>query len=327
MKVLVTGGAGFTGSALVLRLAREGHEVVAMDVDEGLRASRIRGAGAELVIGSVNDRQTVRGVVEGVDAVVHAAAAFRQINVPDSHYYEVNVEGTRTVLEAALDASISKFVYCSTCGVHGEVDKPPVDETGPVEPADYYQETKYRAEQVLDRFRQKGLTTVALRPAAIYGPGDPGRFLMIFRQVLRGFFPMFGDGETLYHPLYIDNLLDAVLLALETDRGDGGTFLIADQEPCTIEELVREVANVLDVDVWIPHLPYLPLLAASHVVERSCRPLGVEPPLFPRRAHWYSHDRAFDISRARERLGYRPRVGLHEGLQRTARWYRDNGFL
>ena len=326
VRILVTGGTGFTGSALSLRLARAGHRVVALDVSEGIRSETLLEEGVEIALGSVTDRETVREAVAGADAVAHVAAAFRRINVPERHYDEVNVGGTRIVFEEATRAGAEKFVYCSTCGVHGEVADPPVDESSPAEPTDHYQETKYRAEVWLEETRE-GPPTVVLRPAAIYGPGDPGRFLMIFRQVARGYFPMFGDGSTLYHPLYVDNLLDAFVLGLETNRGDGGTFLIADREPCTIEELVRAVADAMDVDVRIPHLPYAPLLAASHLVARICRPLGVEPPLFPRRAHWYRHDRAFDISRARDVLGYRPEVDLPEGLRRTAAWYRDHGYL
>ena len=84
--------------------------------------------------------------------VHHLAAAFREMNVPDSYYYEVNVEGTRNVLEAALEAGVRKLVYCSTCGVHGNIDHPPGGEDAPIQPADYYQRTKYEAEPLVREF-------------------------------------------------------------------------------------------------------------------------------------------------------------------------------
>ena len=115
---------------------------------------------------------------------------------------------------------MKKFVYCSTCGVHGNIDHPPGDEDAPIQPADYYQRTKYEAEPVVNDYHDRGMKTTILRPAAIYGPGDPERFYLIYKRVASGSFPMFGNGKTFYHPLYIDNLVDAMLLAQEEDRGD-----------------------------------------------------------------------------------------------------------
>ena len=97
MKVLVTGGTGFTGTALVRRLLSDGHSVVVLDYKEGLAASELKRRGAEVILGSVTDRDVVTRAMRGVDFVHHLAAAFRELNVPERHYYEVNVEGTRNV--------------------------------------------------------------------------------------------------------------------------------------------------------------------------------------------------------------------------------------
>jgi nucleoside-diphosphate-sugar epimerase len=330
LKILVTGGTGFTGKALVLRLLGLGHQVVALDYKEGLRTGELRAAGAEVVIGSVTDREVVRRAVAGAEVVHHVAAAFRETNVPPRHYHEVNVEGTRNVLEESLAEGVRRLVHCSTCGVHGNVDHPPAGEDAPIQPADYYQRTKYEAEPLVEEFARRGLPAVILRPAAIYGPGDFGRFGLIFRKVASGTFPMFGSGRTFYHPLYIDNLVDAFLLAMESDlndRGQGRAYLIADDRYLEIEDLVRRVARALGTPVRIPHYPVWPLVAAGHVCEAVCRPLGLEPPIFPRRVDWYRQNRAFKIDRARRELGYEPKVGIDEGLRRTAEWYRREGFL
>src|SRR5688572_12230763 len=327
MKVLVTGGTGFTGTALVRRLLADGHSVVVLDNKEGLAANDLKRRGAQVLLGSVTDRDVVARAMQGVDVVHHLAAAFRELNVPERHYYEVNVEGTRNVLTVAARAGVQKVVYCSTCGVHGNVDDPPADENAPIQPADYYQQTKYEAEPFVREWNRRGLRTTILRPAAIYGPGDPERFFMIFKRVARGTFPMFGDGRTLYHPLYIDNLVDAFVAAMNPEAGNGETYLIADERYVAIEDLVKAVGEAVGVRVDIRHYPLLPLIAAGHFFERICKPFGVTPPIFPRRVDWYRQNRAFDISKAKRDLGYRPSVGLAEGLARTAAWYRAEGYL
>ena len=327
MKVLVTGGTGFTGKALVKRLLDEKHEVVALDYKEGLHTDELRNWGAEVVIGSVTDKALLDRCMQGVSVVQHLAAAFRELDVPNSYYDEVNVGGTRNALEMAEKHGVDKFIYCSTCGVHGNVDNPPANEDAPINAADYYQQTKYAAEPVVHEFAKRGMKTVIIRPAAIYGPGDPERFYMIFRRVNNGMFPMFGSGKTLYHPLYIDNLVDAHMLAMEPGKGDGRTYLIADEEYVSIEDLVRRIGKALGVNVKIPHYPISPLIIAGHVFEKVCKPLRITPPIFPRRVDWYRQNRAFDISRAKKELGYNPAVGLDEGLARTAEWYRREGYL
>lgn len=327
MKILVTGGMGFTGSILVKRLLQDGHQVTALDYRENGRAEDLRQAGARIVVGSVTDPQVVEECIKGVQVVQHLAAAFREMNVPNSYYHEVNVGGTRNILEAAWRHQVRKVIYCSTCGVHGNVQNPPANERAPINAADYYQQTKYEAEPLVAGFAERGLKTVILRPAAIYGPGDPERFAMLFKRVAKGRFPMFGNGRTLYHPLYVDNLIDAHLLAMTPDKGNGQAYLIADEEYLTIEDLVLRIAQALQVELRIKHYPLTPLIVAGHLMEKACRPLHLSPPIFPRRVDWFRQNRAFDIGKAQRDLGYQPKVGLDEGLAHTAKWYRAEGII
>lgn len=328
MRILVTGGTGFTGSALVERLLGLGHEVVSLDYQSGLREQELAAMGGEMVRGSITDPDVVDQCMRGVEVVHHVAAAFRALDVARSHYRAVNVEGTRVVLDAAVRHGVRRLVNCSTCGVHGNVEHPPANEDAPIAPADYYQRTKYEAEPLVAEYcREHGLSAVTLRPAAIYGPGDPERFFMIFKRVAGGTFPMFGSGKVLYHPLYIDNLIDAFLLAQDSEISGGRPYLIADDNFCTIEEIVRAVGEALDVDLKVPHFPVMPLVAAGYVCEAVCKPFGISPPIFPRRVDWFRQNRAFDITRARTELGFAPQVDLPDGLRRAGEWYRAEGYL
>lgn len=328
MRVLVTGGTGFTGSHLARRLIEDGHTVHIIDCAKGLFYDELISKGARIDLGSIEDRSFCERSVGDAEVVYHLAAAFRQLNVPNKHYWDVNVEGTRYLAEAAQAAGARKFVYCSTQGVHGHVASPPGDENSPINPEDYYQYTKYEGEKVVNELSERtGLDVVTVRPTAIYGPGDPARFLMIFKMCKKGVFHMFGDGLTTYHPVYIDNLVDGFLLAANTDGNTRESYLIADEEYFTLNDLVTHVAQSMGIDVRIRHWPFWPLWAAAAACEAVCYPLRVSPPLFRRRVDWFRQVRAFKIEKARRELGYVPRVGIAEGLRRTAEWYKREGYL
>ena len=141
MKILVTGGTGFTGSHLVKRLLGKGHDVTVMDNQKGLFHDELSEKGAKIHIASITDIEKTEKVVEGQEVIYHLAAAFRQLDVSDQYYWDVNVGGTRNLVDSALRAGARKFVYCSTQGVHGNVDAPPGDEKSAIAPEDYYQLT------------------------------------------------------------------------------------------------------------------------------------------------------------------------------------------
>ena len=327
MKILVTGGTGFTGSHLVNRLLARGHQVSVLDNQKNIAYDELVKNGARITIGSMLDRSLHAGLVEGCEVVFHLAAAFRRVNLPKRVYWETNVDAMRDLLQAAQTAGVRKVVYCSTQGVHGNVENPPGDENSPIKPEDYYQFTKFKGEEVAASFIKKGMDITILRPTAIYGPGDPGRFLMLYRRVAAGVFPFFGSGRALYHPVYIDNFIDAFELAMQNPSGRGQTYLIADERFYTIEQIVREIADIMNVKLKIRHYPFMPLYMLSAVVELLYKPFPADPPIFRRRVDWFRQNRAFKIDKARKELGYNPRVGLTEGLRRTFEWYKQNGYL
>jgi len=327
MRVLVTGGTGFTGSHLARRMLNRGHQVRSLDNQAGIFFDELKAAGCELITGSITDRDVVRKAVQGCQTVFHLAAAFRRLDVPNEHYWAVNVKGTRALLDAATEAGVRKFIYCSTQGVHGHVQTPPGDESSPIAPADYYQLTKYEGEKVVNEYVRQGLDAVTLRPTAIYGPGDPARFLILFRLARRKVFYMFGDGNTTYHPVYIDNLVDAFELAAATDGIAGRAYIIGDEHYYSLNDLVKLVAEALDCPLQIVHLPFRPLWLAAAACEAVCRPLRISPPLFRRRVDWFRQVRAFKIDRAKQDLNYKPRVGIQEGLKITGEWYTEKGYI
>lgn len=324
-RVLVTGATGFTGGSLARELSRRGHAVRAL-VRPGSDVEGLADCGIELSEGQLVSAQDVRRASEGMDVVYHIAAAYREAKHPDSYYFDVNVGGTRNVLDAARAEGVRRVVHCSTAGVHGEVTTIPADESAPLNPGDVYQSSKLEGERLAMEAFSNGLSGVVFRPVGIYGPGDT-RFLKLFRTVDAGTFRMFGSGEVLYHLTFIDDLVDGIILCGESPAAPGEVFLLAGPRYTTLNELVSLIAAALDRKPPRGHLPLWPLLTAAVACEYLCRPLGIDPPLHRRRCDFFTKDRAFTSAKARELLGYEPKVDLATGLGRTAAWYRETGLL
>ncbi|HET8646250.1 MAG TPA: NAD-dependent epimerase/dehydratase family protein, partial [Vicinamibacteria bacterium] len=242
MRVALTGATGYTGSRLVSRLLARGDEVRAL-ARPGSRRPQPEGPGLTWLEGDLSEEAVLRRLVEGADAVLHVAAVYRTAGHPDSYYREVNVEGTRRLLEAAYAAGVGRFVHTSTVGVHGHVEAPPADEATPFAPGDVYQATKAEAEELALRFhRERGLPVAVVRPAAIYGPGET-RLLKLFRAIARRRYAVVGSGRALYHPVYIDDLLQGFLLALERPEAVGEAFIVGGPRYVSQAELAQMIAR------------------------------------------------------------------------------------
>jgi dihydroflavonol-4-reductase len=207
------------------------------------------------------------------------------------------------------------------------VAAPPANEDSPFNPGDVYQATKLEAEQVAQAYGSThSLEVVVARPIGIYGPGDT-RFLKMFRGLSRGTFPMLGSGEVFYHLTYIDDLVEGFRLCGEVPAAAGRTYLLAGPRYTTLNQLIALVAEELGVEPPRWHLPVWPFWVAGLMCEAVCVPLRIQPPLYRRRVDFYTKSRAFDTSRARAELGFRPQVDLEEGIRRTIAWYRQQGLL
>jgi len=326
VKVALTGASGYTGGHVLKRLLARGDNVRAL-VREGSISPVLSGSGAEIVTGVLGSAEAARRLVEGCDAVMHIAAVYRTAGHPDSYYREVNVLGTRLLLEAARAAGVRRFVHTSTVGVHGDVRNPPADENAPIAPSDIYQETKAEADVLAREFgATHGLEVAIVRPGAIYGPAET-RLLKVFKGIARGRYAVVGSGKAHYHLVYIDDLVEGFLLALDRKEAAGETFIIAGPRSVSQDDLAHEVAKATGGSVWPFHIPAWPIQRLGDVVEAICVPLGIEPPIHRRRVDFWVKNRSFSIEKARRLLGYAPKVDVAEGIARTAQWYRENGWL
>jgi len=326
VRVLVTGVTGFTGEHLARSLAVLGHDVRGL-VRDTARVRDVRAAGVEPVFGDLRDRTQVEAAVRGVDVVYHIAAVYRQAGLAAEVYRATNAVAVGALVEAAAASGVRRVVHCSTVGVHGDIEHPPANEDAPLRPGDIYQVTKLEGEQLArEAGARLGIEVTIARPTGIYGPGDR-RLLKLFRGVARGRFPILGSGEIYYHLTYIDDLVEGFRLCGEERKAANRTYILAGGEVTTLNELVTIIAELAGAKPPRLRLPVWPFWAAGAICEVLTTPFGIEPPIYRRRVDFYTKSRAFDITRARQELGYEPRVGLREGIRRTLDWYREHGWL
>ena len=291
------------------------------------RAAPLRKEGIELSAGDLRDRASIEAAMNGVEVVYNIAALYREAGLAADEYRAVNAESARTVVEVARMSGVRRVVHCSTVGVHGDVEHPPANEDAPLRPGDVYQETKLEGERLaLATGQATGVDVVVARPTGIYGPGDR-RLLKLFRGVARKRFVILGDGRIFYHLTYIDDLVEGFRLCGEVPGAAGRIYILAGGEVTMLNELVGLIALEAGVSPPRIHLPVWPFWTAGAICETICAPLGIEPPIYRRRVDFFTKSRAFDISRARQELGYSPKVGLRDGIRKTLAWYRTAGWL
>jgi len=326
VRVLVTGATGFTGAHLARHLLAHGHQVRAL-VRDPQRAETLRNAGIELAQGDLRDAASVAAAVKNVSIVYNIAALYREAGLPDDTYFEVNARAVTTLIGSAAAAGVRRVVHCSTVGVHGDVGAGVANEDAPFAPGDVYQQSKVEGERLArEAERAHTVEVVIARPTGIYGPGDR-RLLKLFRGVARRRFAYLGNGRISYHLTYVEDVAEGLRLCGEVPQAAGRSYIIGGPETPTLSDIVQEIAAAEGVPAPTVHLPVGPVWIAGAICEAICRPFGVEPPLYRRRVDFFTKSRAFDISRARQELGFRPAVALKEGVRRSVTWYREHGWL
>ncbi len=324
-KVLVTGATGFTGRALTLELLKNNHNVKIF-VRKNSKFLDLKKRGCEICYGDLVSGEGIEEAVRGVDKVYHIGAAFRVESVPKKYFWDVNVEGTRKLLDASLKYNIKRFIHCSTVGVHGEIKSPPANEECPFNPGDHYQGSKADGEKLALSYVKKGLGVVVFRPLGIYGPGDK-RFLKLFKPISKRKWFIIGNGDNLYHLTYIDDLVQGILLCGNVEGIEGEVFILGGEKYTSIRKLGETIAKCLGVQLKIYRLPVAPIWLAAYLCEIVCRPLKVKAPLFRRRLDFFLKDRAFDIFKAKKVLAFKPGFSLEEGISETVRWYKKEGMI
>jgi dihydroflavonol-4-reductase len=329
VRIFVTGGSGFIGSRLAPLARAQGHAVTVVSAVnnpvEQARCKSLEEAGIEVLVAPLADSAALARALPGHDVVVHLAAAQHEAHQPESYFHEVNVEGTRRLLELARAAGVRRFVHGSTIGVYGSAAAGALDEDSTLAPDNPYGRTKAAAEKVV-RQQGAGLEWCIARISETYGPGDR-RLLKLFRGIAQGRFLTIGRGENLHQLIYVDDLSAGLLAACVAPAADRQTVVLAGQQLLTTNDMVSAVATAVGRTRPVAHAPLWPFLAAAWVFEKTFSPLGLSPPLHRRRLDFFRKSFQFSTRRAEQLLGFRATTDFATGARLTADWYRAQRLL
>lgn len=324
---LVTGATGFIGGHLVRRLVADGHRVRCL-VRPTSRTEPLQRLDVELAIGDLTDPDSLSRAARGASHVLHCGALVSDwATVPEIR--RVNVEGTRHVMQAALGAGVAGVVHFSSTDVYGHPSSSrEIDEGEPPSRfSNWYSRTKLEAESEVRRAADTGgVRAVILRPATIYGPGSVNVVGEIARAIRSRNMLLIDRGRAVAGLCYIDNLLDAAMLALRSPSAVGETFNVTDGLETTWRQFTGDLARGLGHPEPRLSLPYPLARGLGLTMEQTYRLLRTStrlqtPPLLSRQAvDVMGRDQSFSNARIRQRLGWEPRVNYEGGLRATLDW-------
>jgi nucleoside-diphosphate-sugar epimerase len=325
---LITGATGFVGGNLAETCTQRGITVRAL-ARPGSDTALLQRCGATLIPGDLGDADAIRKAVEGADFVAHCAAKVGDWG-PVEDYREVNVEGLRRLLDACKGRPLKRFVHLSSLGVYAARHHYGTDESEPLptQHVDGYTQSKVESEKLALAYqRQVNVPVVVLRPGFIYGPRDRTVLPKLVENLRNGVVRYLGSGNQAMNTIYVGNLVEAILLALDRPGIEGQVFNLTDGEAVSKRRFIEAVADGAGVPRPTRKVPLWIARLAAWWMERRARRRGdaTPPRLTQGRLKFLGLNLDFSIAKARRELGYAPSVGFDEGIRRTVAWLKENG--
>lgn len=323
MRAFVTGGSGFIGGHLIEALLQRGFEVRALVHRRPLPVDRAK---VETVSGDICDQDLLGRALGGIDALFHLASALGASTISAGEFRRINALGTESVFKAARSAGVVRIIHLSSAGVLGSVKKGDIAAEGyPPKPITAYDVTKLEGEAIALRFAREGSDVVVVRPGWAYGPGDRRTFKLV-RSICEGRFVMATRGRGFQTPVYIDDLVNGILLAGEKGQ-KAEVYHLAGGEILTVRKMGEEIASACGRNLPGLYLPALPARLAAFLLDKSFAPFRREPPLGRSKLSFFLHSKPLSIDKAGRDLGFAPEVKFSDGIARAVAWYRNQGWL
>ena len=314
MKFLITGGAGFLGINLVRYLNQRNHEVRTLDIADFDYKDML--GKVEVIKGDIRDKSAVAKSMEGIDIVIHTAAALPLYNPED--IFTTDIDGTRNLLEAAEKNKVQRFVHISSTAVYGIPDHHPLLEDDKLDGVGPYGKAKILAEEECVKMRKLGMSVPVLRPKSFIGPERLGVFDLLFDWAKDGRgFPMIGNGKNRYQLLDVEDLCEATYLCCTLNKDKvNDTFNIGAKEFTTMREDYQAVLDYAGFGKKIKGLPEMPIIWTLRFLEA----LKLSP-LYKWVYETASKDSFVSIAKAERILGYNPKFSNKDALIRNYKWY------
>lgn len=323
MKAFVTGGTGFIGSHLVDRLLRQdGNEVRCL-----VRSNEkwLKGKPFTPVKGDLHDLPTLKEAMKGVDVVFHNAGVVKARDTRD--FERSNVEATENILRIAKKAGVPKIVVLSSLAAAGPSNGTPIDETAPMNPASRYGMSKKRMEEMIHRTASDEDSITVLRPAAVYGPREEDIYTF-FKTAARGICPIIGDGHTQKVSLvHVDDVVDAILAASTYQHRGVETFFVGSERGYSWDEIKDATALALGRRLTTIRIAPGLVRNVGSIMEDIGGLFGRYPVINRDKANELVLEWNCSVDKAVRLLGYRQKVGLHQGIESTIQWYRNHNWL
>lgn len=317
MKIYITGVSGFLGINLVRYLFLHGYrQISGIDLVDFTYPEHDR---IEFLQGDIRNPEDVRNSMAGADIVIHTAAALPLY--PPEDIFSTEVEGTRIVLQRALESGVKRFIHISTTAVYGVPDHHPIHETDAMSGVGPYGKAKIQAEEICDEYRRRGLCIPILRPKSFVGPERLGVFAILYEWASEGRnFPMIGSGNNRYQLLDVEDLCHAILACMTLpDAQVNDTFNIGAVEFTTMRQDYQAVLDEAGFGKQVIPFPARPVVVALKALEA----VNLSP-LYPWIYETASRDSFVSIDKAQRILGYQPLFSNREALLRNYRWYLQN---
>jgi nucleoside-diphosphate-sugar epimerase len=321
---LVTGATGFIGGHLAERLLREGRRVRVLCRSASVHKLPSNVArGAEIAHGDLRDRASLAAAVSGVSRVFHCAGHVLDWGSEDD-FVTTNVRGTEWLLEAANEARASRFVHFSSIAVFGTPSPPRFDDASPYgDSRDLYSRTKIASEKIASAFGKNGLPVTVLRPAVVYGPR--GKWLEEpLAMIQRNKMFLLGGGTGTCHPCYIENLLDATLLAADHPRAVGESFIVGDDDPVSFQTYFSGIAEIAGRPAVRRSIPLPAARAIAGVLELGARAARskARPLLTHAAIDMVTTKSVMSMAKIARELGFRPRHDFASAVRELRDRYR-----
>ena len=233
--------------------------------------------------------------------------------------FDINVQGTKNILNESKEGKVKKFIFCSSAGVLGPIIFG--NESNLYNPSNLYEKTKVEAEKLV---LKSGLNYIIIRPEFVYGPMDD-HVLPLFKTIKNKKFFIIGDGSSLLHPTFVDDLTQAFVKCLDP-KIKNKVYIIAGEKATRVKELYKLIAKKLNVKTNETPIPLSIATILAFILENSAKIFKFDPIITKSKIRFFTENRAFNTSKARKEIGYRP-IKLEKGIEKTIAWYKQEGYL